>query len=146
MRATLQCYNDSEISSLQSNFERQSFTLLSGQAKGSGWENRLKAERAWFLTDEVRRAKPETEQLLSDLWPALQTQISGSSKGVCPLGRRAGVKVLPEKGRQRAVSGVRRALEGGKRSCSPSKVLVGAKVACFRNPLARAFSNSPRTR
>jgi len=25
----------------------------------------LKAERAWFLTDEVRRAEPETEQLLT---------------------------------------------------------------------------------
>jgi len=30
-----------------------------------GGENRLKAERAWFLTEEVRRAKPETEQLLT---------------------------------------------------------------------------------
>jgi len=50
-----------------------------------------------------RRAKPETEPLLIDLWPAQWTQISGDSKGVCPLGRRAGVKVLPEKGRQRAV-------------------------------------------
>jgi len=30
-----------------------------------GGENRLKAERAWFLTDEVRRAKPETEPLLT---------------------------------------------------------------------------------
>jgi len=27
----------------------------------------------------------------------------GGSKGVCPLGHRAGVNVLPEKGRQRAV-------------------------------------------
>jgi len=25
----------------------------------------LKAERAWFLTEEVRRAKPETEPLLT---------------------------------------------------------------------------------
>jgi len=64
------------------------------------------------------------------------TQISRESKGVGPLGRRAGMKVLPEKGRQGAVSGVRRALEGGKRSCSPSKVLVGAKEACFLNPKA----------
>jgi hypothetical protein len=55
----------------------------------------------------------------------------GVAKGVCPLGRRAGVKVLPEKGRQRAVSGVRRASEGGKRSCSPSEELVGEKDACF---------------
>jgi len=45
----------------------------------------------------------------------------GGSKGVCPFGRRAGVMALPEKGRQRAVSGERRTLEGGKRSCSPSK-------------------------
>ena len=30
-----------------------------------GGENRLKAERAWFLTEEVRRAEPETEQLLT---------------------------------------------------------------------------------
>jgi len=33
--------------------------------QSSGWENRLKAERAWFLTEEVRRAEPETEQLLT---------------------------------------------------------------------------------
>jgi hypothetical protein len=45
----------------------------------------------------------------------------GGSKGIGPLGRRAGVKALPEKGRQGAVSGARRTLEGGKRSCSPSK-------------------------
>jgi len=30
-----------------------------------GGKNRLKAERAWFLTKEVRRAKPETEQALT---------------------------------------------------------------------------------
>jgi len=60
----------------------------------------LKAERAWFLTGEVRRAKPETEPLLPDLWSVQWTQISGDSKGVGPLGRRAGIKVLPEKGRQ----------------------------------------------
>jgi hypothetical protein len=30
-----------------------------------GGENRLKAERARFLTDKVRRAKPETEPLLT---------------------------------------------------------------------------------
>ena len=34
-------------------------------AKASGLKNRLKAERAWFLSEEERRAKPETEQLLS---------------------------------------------------------------------------------
>jgi len=104
-----------------------------------GEKNRLKAERARFLHKRQRRAKPETEPLLTDLWPAQWTQISGDSKGVCPLGRRAGVKVLPEKGRQRAVSGVRRASEGGKRSCSPSEVLVGAKEACFLNPKAGAY-------
>jgi hypothetical protein len=27
--------------------------------------NRLKAERAWFLSEEVRRATPETEPLLT---------------------------------------------------------------------------------
>jgi len=62
----------------------------------------------------------------------------GGSKGVCPLGRRAGVKDLPEKGRQRAESGARRASEGGKQSCSPSEVLTGAKEACFLNPKAGA--------
>jgi len=86
----------------------------------------LKAERAQFL--EVlpkRRAKPETEQFFHDLWPVQRIQISGESKGEGPLGRRAGMKVLPEKGRQGAVSGARRTLEGGKRSCSSSKVLAG---------------------
>jgi hypothetical protein len=34
-------------------------------SEGQGGENRLKAERAWFLTGEVRRAKPETEPLLT---------------------------------------------------------------------------------
>ena len=48
-------------------------------------------------------------------------------------GGRAGVKILPEKGRQGAVSGVRRTSEGGKRSCSLSEELVGAKEACFLN-------------
>ena len=33
-------------------------------AKAGGLKNRLKAERAWFLFEEERRAKPETEQLL----------------------------------------------------------------------------------
>jgi hypothetical protein len=96
-----------------------------------GEKNRLKAERARFLYKRQRRAEPETEPLLPDLWPVQLTQISRESKGVGPLGRRAGMKVLPEKGRQGAVSGVRRALEGGKRSCSPSKVLAGGKEACF---------------
>jgi len=34
-------------------------------SEGQWGENRLKAERAWFLTEEVRRAKPETEPLLT---------------------------------------------------------------------------------
>jgi hypothetical protein len=33
-------------------------------AKAKCIENRLKAERAWFLDRRERRAKPETEQLL----------------------------------------------------------------------------------
>jgi hypothetical protein len=63
-------------------------------------KNRLKTERAWFLSRMERRAMSETELLLTDLWPSQWTQISGESKGICPLGRRAGMKVLPEKGRQ----------------------------------------------
>jgi hypothetical protein len=49
---------------LHSNFKRQSFPprLIS---EGQWGENRLKAERAWFLTEEVRRAEPETEPLLT---------------------------------------------------------------------------------
>jgi len=34
------------------------------KSEGQWGENRLKAERAWFLTEEVRRAEPETELLL----------------------------------------------------------------------------------
>jgi len=34
-------------------------------SEGQWGENRLKAERAWFLTEEVRRAEPETEPLLT---------------------------------------------------------------------------------
>jgi len=34
-------------------------------SEGQWEENRLKAERAWFLTEEVRRAEPETEPLLT---------------------------------------------------------------------------------
>ena len=33
-------------------------------AKASRLKNRLKAERAWFLSEEGRRARPETKQLL----------------------------------------------------------------------------------
>jgi len=33
-------------------------------AKASRLKNRLKAERAWFLSEEGRRAKPETEHLM----------------------------------------------------------------------------------
>jgi len=35
------------------------------QAKAEWQENRLKAERARFLSEEERRAKPETEPLLT---------------------------------------------------------------------------------
>jgi hypothetical protein len=52
------------MESLPSNFERQSF-LPRYISEGQWGENRLKAERAWFLTEEVRRAKPETEPLLT---------------------------------------------------------------------------------
>jgi len=34
-------------------------------SEGQWGENRLKAERAWFLTEEVRRAEPEIEPLLT---------------------------------------------------------------------------------
>jgi len=82
----------------------------------------LKAERAWFLTEEVRRAKPETEPLLTrwgksgvfsestDLSFLKQSSgptpsdsleekhrygetMFGGSKGVCPLGRRTSYRV-----------------------------------------------------
>ena len=86
-----------------------------------GGENRLKAERARFLTDKVRRAKPETEPLLTR-WgkscvfsestvlsflkhtrrPISSASLGGQdrcgetmlgeSKGVCPLGRRTQVR------------------------------------------------------
>jgi hypothetical protein len=46
----------------------------------------------------------------------------GGSKGVCPLGRRAGVDAPAEKGRQGASMEWRRPSEGGKRSCSPSEL------------------------
>jgi hypothetical protein len=52
------------MESLPSNFERQSF-LPRYISEGQWGENRLKAERAWFLTEEVRRAEPETEPLLT---------------------------------------------------------------------------------
>jgi len=59
-----------------------------------------KAERAWFLDQRKRRAKPGIEPFLTDLWPSPRTQISEDSKGVCSLGRRARFYILPEKGRQ----------------------------------------------
>jgi hypothetical protein len=80
------------MESLPSNFERQSF-LPRYISEGQWGENRLKAERAWFLTEEVRRAEPETEPLLPDLGPVRLAQISGDSKGVCPLGRRTRLSV-----------------------------------------------------
>jgi hypothetical protein len=52
------------MASLPSNFERQSFPPQH-ISEGQWGENRLKAERAWFITEEVRRAEPETEPLLT---------------------------------------------------------------------------------
>jgi hypothetical protein len=46
----------------------------------------------------------------------------GGSKGVWPLGGRAGVDAPPEKGRQGASMELRRPSEGGKPSCSPSEL------------------------
>jgi hypothetical protein len=88
-----------------------------------GGENRLKTEQARFLTDKVRRAKPETEPLLTDLWPSSRTQISESSKGVCFLGRRAGFSIPPDKGRQ----GVSMKLSSRRKGevSSPSKLTWG---------------------
>jgi hypothetical protein len=42
------------------------FYLMEKQVMGQSvsFENRLKAERAWFLDRRERRAKPETEQAL----------------------------------------------------------------------------------
>ncbi len=55
-----------EMPSLPSDFERQSFKIPPRRISEGQWgENRLKAERAWFLIDEVRRAEPETELLLT---------------------------------------------------------------------------------
>ncbi len=71
-------------------------------------------ERAWFLEEE---SEPRNKRILIDL---CSKSIRGY-KGVCPFGRRA----KREKGRQRAVSGVRGTSEGGKRSCSPSEVSMG---------------------
>ncbi len=55
------------------------------------------------------------------IWIDLCSKSIGGSKGVCPFGRRA----KPEKGRQGVKPKVERPLEGGKRSCSPSKVPMG---------------------
>ncbi len=56
----------SGMSLLQADFSRHPLiNLLRVLAKGNGGENRLKAERAWFLTEEVGRAEPETEPLLT---------------------------------------------------------------------------------
>jgi ABC-type transport system substrate-binding protein len=65
----------------------------------------------------------------------------GGSKGVCPLGRRAGVFAPPEKGRQGAPIELKRPSEGGKRSCSPSELTLTVKlthpaegIKCPHNP------------
>jgi hypothetical protein len=94
---------------------------LAHKRRAVGGENRLKAERARFLTEEVRRAKPETEQFLTrwgksgvfsestvlsflkhTRWPISSASLGGQhrcgetmlggSKGVCPLGRRTQVR------------------------------------------------------
>jgi len=83
----------------------------------------LKAERAWFLARRARRAKPETEQLLLDLW--LATNL-GEPRGCVPSV--AGRFETPEKGRQGAPIESGRPSEGGKRSCSPSEDSLGQKL------------------
>jgi hypothetical protein len=100
-------------------------------AKAFGWKKPFEggAGTVPLRRRGERSLKPSSFCLICGLFSGHKSV--GVAKGVCPLGRRAGVKVLPEKGRQRALSGARRALEGGKRSCSPSKVLVGEKDACF---------------
>jgi hypothetical protein len=114
-------------------------------SEGQWGENRLKAELAWFLTEEVRRAKPETEPLLIDLWPARRTQISGDSKGVGPLGRRAGVNALPEKGRQRAVRSEAN-VGRGKAKLFPLRGARRGKSGVFSGSTALSFLKKTRGR
>jgi len=69
----------------------------------------------------VSRAKREKSEERIEQDFDLQGQIRGVPRGCDPLvgGRK------PEKGRQ----GAKRTLEGGKRSCSPSKVSIGEIAA-----------------
>ena len=97
-----------------------------------------KAERAWFRTEEVRRAKPGIEPLLTDLWPSLRTQISEGSKGVCSLGRRAGYSIPPEKGRQGVSMKLSSRRKGESGAVPPPRSRRG-KSCVFLNPLAEAF-------
>jgi len=119
-------------------------------SEGQWGENRLKAERAWFLTEEVRRVKPETEPLLTDLEPAQQAQISGGSKGVWPLGRRTRLSVREgeaESARKQVNVGRGKAelfpLQGARRG--KSGVFSGSTVLSFlkhtRRPISSASLN-----
>ncbi|MGB2762826.1 MAG: hypothetical protein WBC02_01700 [Candidatus Aminicenantaceae bacterium] len=55
-----------ECLSFRSDFSHHSFIILfNAYAKAVGEKNRLKAERARFLSGMERRAKPEIEQLLT---------------------------------------------------------------------------------
>jgi hypothetical protein len=108
-------------------------------SEGQWGENRLKAERAWFLTEEVRRAKPETELLLSHLGPAELAQISGDSKGVCPLGRRTsyGVREGEAENRKRSEASVGR----GKAELFPLQGARRGKSGVFSESTVLSFSN-----
>jgi len=102
----------------------------------------LKAERAWFLTEEVRRAEPETEPLLT-CWgksgvfseltvlsfliqssgPTLSDSLEeqhrcgetmlGEYKGICPLGRRTSYEVREGEAVSREEAGERWKGESG---------------------------------
>ena len=76
-------------------------------------------------------SEPRNKWILIDLC----SKSIGGSKGVCPLGRKARIYSSPEKGRQGVRPKVERPLEGGKRSCSPSKVSMG-KIHGLTNQFA----------
>lgn len=80
------------------------------QRRLMGDKNRLKAKRARFLNKRQSKTKPETKPLFIDLWPVFGHK-SWRFQGGKPFWRRAGVKALPGKGKQRAVCGARRASE-----------------------------------
>jgi len=87
----------------------------------------LKAERARFLARRARGAKPETEQLLPDLW--LATNLGGA-EGVCPLGRRAFQNA--REGEAGSPDRIGATVGRGKAKLFPLRVVAGAKAACFR--------------